>query len=163
VLEIDHPLLEKPRLHAQPTWNASDQNHKLRSCHWMGEESMIRYIRLSDTIVSVDRIVMLKADGCWGEIMLTGMTKPYPIGDGSYWNDGKHVQHWLAQKPDGSRDFGFTILNQLMVQLASEGVKPEEKPDNLVYRRAKPSHPYAESYSSGPRNHPLLPKEDYIP
>ncbi len=52
--------------------------------------------------------------GCWGKIQFDGDSSPLVIGDGSYANDIRHVNHRVARKPNGESDFNFTILRAFM-------------------------------------------------
>lgn len=71
------------------------------------------YFQLDETMCHKDCIEWVQVDGgpwghgCWGKIKLKHEDEPRVIGDGSYYNDGKHVSHSLAS-------WGFWRLKKIM-------------------------------------------------
>jgi hypothetical protein len=64
--------------------------------------------------------------GCWGRIKLFGWDEEKPIGDGSYYRDGRHQEHALAGSPEAP-DYNFTQLRAIMRAqcMAEYHIKPK--------------------------------------
>lgn len=86
------------------------------------------FICLSGAIFRIESIDYIKIDGSlqhgasspWGEFKATWMDAPINIGDGSYEGCPRHMPHMVARRPDGTSDFRFEWLRQVMRGLIQE-------------------------------------------
>ena len=69
--------------------------------------------------------------GCWGRIKLFGWDEEKPMGDGSYYRDGRHQDHVLAGSPEAP-DYNFTQLRAIMraQAMAEYHIKPKAAENN---------------------------------